>query len=222
MAEGNSARDEILARIRRSTPDNIDDTRLIQEWMGIRRAFHRRGALDPEDRLQMFEDRLQDYGAGVFHSSEAGLPKTIASALQARGKHRMVVPPELPQSWLPTSADLPGLEILKDEQLNYDALDRSDGVITGCTLAIAFTGTIILQSGPHEGRRAITLVPDYHVCIVRVDQIVELVPEGLERLRTHGTGPITFFSGPSATADIEMTRIQGVHGPRVLDAVIVV
>jgi len=222
MAESGSAREEILARIRNSTPDDIDDTRLIQEWMGIRRAFHRCGSLDPEDRLHMFEDRLQDYGAGIFHSSEAGLPKTIVSALQARGKYKMIVPPELPQSWLPTAVELPGLELLRDEQLSYDVLDQSDGVITGCTLAIAFTGTIILQSGPHEGRRAITLVPDYHVCIVRVDQIVELVPETLERLRTYGTRPITFFSGPSATADIEMTRIQGVHGPRVLDAIIVI
>ena len=222
MAESGSARDEILARIRKSTPDDTDDMRLIQEWMGIRRAFHRRGSLDPEDRLQMFEDRLQDYGAGVLHSSETGLPKAIASALQARGKRRMIVPPELPPSWLPSAAELAGLEILKDEQLSYDVLDRSDGVITGCTLAIAFTGTIVLQSGRHEGRRAITLVPDYHVCIVRVDQIVELVPEALEILHAHGTRPITFFSGPSATVDIEMTRIQGVHGPRVLDAVIVV
>ena len=221
MAEDGSARDEILARIRKSTPDDTDDMRLIQEWMGIRRPYHKRGGLDPEDRLQMLEDRLQDYGAGVYHSSEAALPKTIASALKTRGKHKMVVPSELPQAWLPSAADLPGLEVLKDEQLGYEALDGCDGVITGCTLAIAFTGTIILQSVPQEGRRAITLIPDYHICIVKIDQIVELVPEALERLRAHGTRPITFFSGPSATADIEMTRIQGVHGPRVLDAVIV-
>ncbi len=215
MPDANSAREEILARIRSSNPPAEDDTRLIQEWMGIRRPFRRRGTLDPEDRLQMFEDRLRDYDAGVHHASVAELPKVIAAAVQARGKRKMVVPLEFPAAWLPS-----GIEISRDEQLSYDVLDQSDGVITGCTLAIAFTGTIVLQSGPLEGRRVLTLVPDYHVCIVRADQVVELVPEAMEKLHSLGTRPITFFSGPSATSDIEMTRIKGVHGPRVLDAII--
>jgi L-lactate dehydrogenase complex protein LldG len=139
----------------------------------------------------------------------------IGAAIAARGKRKMVVPPQLPQSWLPA-----GIEILRDEQLSHADLDQCDGVITACTLAIAWTGTMVLEGGPLEGRRVLTLVPDYHVCIVRADQIVEFVPEALEKLRPFAARPITFFSGPSATSDIEMTRIKGVHGPRVLDAVI--
>jgi L-lactate dehydrogenase complex protein LldG len=216
MPEDNSAREEILARIRSSNPPDNDDTRLIQEWMAIRRPFRRKGKLDPEDRLQLFEDRLNDYGAGVHHAiSQTELPRVIAAAIQARGKRKMLVPPEFPQAWLPQT-----IEVIRDNQLSHDALDQCDGVITGCTLAIALTGTIVLQSGPMEGRRALTLIPDYQVCVVRANQIVEFVPEALEELHSMGTRPITFFSGPSATSDIEMTRIKGVHGPRVLDAII--
>ncbi len=216
MPEAKPAREEMLARIRSANPPENDEMRLIQEWMGIPRPFRKKGSLEPEDRLELFEDRLRDYGGGIHHaSSEAELPQVIAAAIAARGKRKMVVPPELPQTWLPA-----GVEIVKDQQLSYALLDECDGVITGCTLAIAWTGTIVLQSGPLEGRRALTLVPDYHVCIVRVNQIVELVPEALEKLRSFATRPITFLSGPSATSDIEMTRIKGVHGPRVLDAVI--
>ena len=216
MPEAKLAREVILARIRSSNPPENDEMRLIHEWMGIPRPFRKKGSLAAEDRLDLFEDRLRDYGGGIHHaSSEIELPQVIASAIAARGKRKMVVPPEFPQTWLP-----PGVEILKDQQLSYAVLDECNGVITGCTLAIAWTGTIVLQGGPREGRRALTLVPDYHVCIVRADQIVELVPEALEKLRSFGTRPITFFSGPSATSDIEMTRIKGVHGPRVLDAII--
>lgn len=216
MPEIKPAKEEILARIRTSNPSANDDMRLIQEWMGIPRPFRKKGSLELEDRLQMLEDRIRDYGGGVHHAaSEAELAQAIGAAIAARGKRKMVVPPAFPQGWLPT-----GIEISKDEQLSYADLDRCDGVITGCTLAIAWTGTIVLQSGPLEGRRALTLVPDYHVCIVRTDQIVEFVPEALEKLRPFAARPITFFSGPSATSDIEMTRIKGVHGPRVLDAII--
>ena len=216
MPEAKSAKEEILERIRSSNPLESDDMRLIQEWMGIRRSYRKKGSLEPEDRLAMLEERIRDYGGGVHHaSSEAELPRVIGEAIAARGKRRMVVPPEFPQSWLPAA-----IEIIRDEQLSYADLDRCDGVITACTLAIAWTGTIVLESGSLEGRRALTLVPDYHVCIVRTDQIVEFVPEGMEKLRAFATRPMTFFSGPSATSDIEMTRIKGVHGPRVLDAII--
>jgi L-lactate dehydrogenase complex protein LldG len=216
MPEAKSAKEEILERIRSSNPAENDDMRLIQEWMGIRRSFRRKGSLEPEDRLEMLEDRIRDYGGGIHHaSSESELSPVIGAAISARGKRKMVVPPQFPQSWLPA-----GMDITRDEQLSYTDLDQCDGVITACTLAIAWTGTIVLQGGPLEGRRALTLVPDYHVCIVRTDQIVEFVPEALEKLRAFATRPITFFSGPSATSDIEMTRIKGVHGPRVLDAII--
>jgi L-lactate dehydrogenase complex protein LldG len=216
MPEARPAKEEILERIRSSNPRENDDMRLIQEWMGIRRSFRKKGSLEPEDRLAMLEDRIGDYGGGVHHAtSESELARVIGAAVAARAKRKMVVPPQFPQSWLPNE-----IEITRDEGLSYAELDQCDGVITACTLAIAWTGTIVLQGGPFEGRRALTLVPDYHLCLVRVDQIVEFVPEALEKLRAFATRPITFFSGPSATSDIEMTRIKGVHGPRVLDAVI--
>ena len=110
---------------------------------------------------------------------------------------------------------------MRDDALSNRQLDESDGVLTGCALAIAQTGTIVLDSGTAQGRRAITLLPDYHLCIVHAAQIVGLVPEAIERL--HGTvrRPITFISGPSATSDIEFSRVEGVHGPRTLDVLIV-
>src|SRR5262249_26463144 len=103
----------------------------------------------------------------------------------------------------------------------YDALDQSDGVLTGCTLAIASTGSLVIRHEAAQGRRALTLVPDYHLCIVDETQIVETVPEAIRLLMAEAAGAATIISGPSATSDIEMTRIKGVHGPRTLDVILV-
>ena len=119
-----------------------------------------------------------------------------------------------------------GIEVLRDSdaQLTNDELDRSDGVLTGCALGIAQTGTVVLDAGEAQGRRALTLLPDYHLCVVREDQVVGLVPEAFTELRDTVVGEgraITFISGPSATSDIELNRVEGVHGPRTLEVLIV-
>ena len=139
--------------------------------------------------------------------------EAVAAAARERAATRFVVPAGLPQAWRP-----PELKLVDDAGFSPTELDRMDGVITGCTVAIAETGTIVLSGGAHEGRRAITLVPDLHICIVDEAQIVELVPEAFATLAELGlqARPITFVSGPSATSDIELSRVEGVHGPREL------
>jgi L-lactate dehydrogenase complex protein LldG len=163
-----------------------------------------------------FAERVAEYKAVVRQITAADVPGGIAAACAARGVRQLVVPADLPEDW-----ELAGVTVLRDDGLTNAQLDESDGVLTGCALGIAQTGTIVLDSGTAQGRRAITLLPDYHLCVVRAEQIVGLVPEAIERL--HGTAhrPITFVSGPSATSDIELNRVEGVHGPRTLEVLIV-
>jgi L-lactate dehydrogenase complex protein LldG len=165
--------------------------------------------------LELLEDRLRDYDAHVVRVGRDRVSAIVAKMLSERGKTRMVVPPGIANDWLPA-----GVEFVVDEGLSAVELDRFDGVMTGSTMAIAQTGTVILQSVPGQGRRAVTLVPDYQLCVVREDDVVETVPEAMDLLQGTAELPTTFFSGPSATADIEMTRIKGVHGPRYLDVVL--
>ena len=176
----------------------------------VRDAIGQREPLEPITReylralpvdLDQFVERLYDYNALVYRCSEADLQSTIGEALAARNKHRVLMPPH---------GDVTRTE-----------LEAADGVVTGCTVAIAITGTIILTHRPNEGRRALTLIPDYHLCIVYANQVVQTVPEGIRALSDYRTGPITTISGPSATADIEMIRVKGVHGPRTLDVILV-
>ena len=215
MLESSAARDEILGGIRKSSAGATEAERK-REWSEIQRSFHRKGTLSSEERIALFSDRLHDYGVGVHESSQQQLRRLMSNVLAQRYKKTILVPPAWPVSWMPLD-----VEVIRDEALSYDSLDRSEGIMTASTVAIALTGTIILRGGPLEGRRALTLIPDYHLCLVEADQIVELVSEAIERLREVSTAPLTFISGPSATADIEMMRVQGVHGPRTLDVVIV-
>jgi L-lactate dehydrogenase complex protein LldG len=180
------------------------------------RKYRQRTHLDDEACLELFLSRIQHYDGGVFRCGPASVPETIADALSERRKRRIVVPAGLPREWLPD-----GFDFVRDEGLSHQDLDRSDGALTACTVAVALTGTIVLRHSPSEGRRAITLVPDYHMCVVEANQIVETVPEAIRRLRTMTPSLVTTISGPSATSDIEMTRIKGVHGPRTLDIVLV-
>jgi L-lactate dehydrogenase complex protein LldG len=140
--------------------------------------------------------------------------------IAARAIHRIVVPAGLPEA---LGESLPGgIEFTLDRGLTPNELDRFEGVVTASTVAIAETGTIVLQNVPGQGRRAPTLIPDYHLCVVRAADVVETVPEAMSRLAPTATLATTFISGPSATADIEMTRVKGVHGPRFLDVILVV
>jgi L-lactate dehydrogenase complex protein LldG len=167
----------------------------------------------------MLEDRLRDYDASVVRAKAGEIGAEIARILTERGKRRLVVPMGLAEA---VGESLPAdFEFVVDEGMTNAELDGFDGVLTASTVAIAETGTIILQNVPGQGRRAPTLIPDYHLCVVRTSDVVETVPEAMVRLAGTAALATTFVSGPSATADIEMTRIKGVHGPRFLDVILV-
>jgi L-lactate dehydrogenase complex protein LldG len=198
-----AARDEILARTREA----IGATTATEP---VVRDYRTAGELDGPARVELLRERLLDYRARVELSTEAELGKVVEEV--TRGG-RIGVPPGLPESWRPASA-------IEDHGLAAHELDNLDGVLTGCTVAIAETGTLVLAGGATEGRRALTLVPDLHICVVRTDQVVETVPEAFASLGGLERRPLTFVSGPSATSDIELQRVEGVHGPRTLVVVI--
>ncbi|MFD5324967.1 lactate utilization protein C [Streptomyces sp. NPDC127092] len=172
---------------------------------------------DPAALLDLLHENLADYRAQVHRTTEAGLPELIGRVLGRRGARSVAVPAGLPGQWLAATA----VERRYDEpRLGPYELDATDAVVTGCALAIAETGTIVLDGGPGQGRRALTLVPDLHVCVVRApEQVVASVPLALPRLDP--TRPLTWISGPSATSDIELDRVEGVHGPRTLEVILV-
>jgi L-lactate dehydrogenase complex protein LldG len=182
----------------------------------MERKYQREARRSREAVLELLEDRLRDYDARVVRVSHAEVAATAARMMEERKVRRMVAPAGLLREWMPE-----GVEFVFDEGLTAAELDAVDGVMTGATLAIAETGTVVLQNVAGQGRRAVTLVPDYHLCAVRVEDVVETVPEAVARLQATAELATTFVSGPSATADIEMTRIKGVHGPRFLDVVLV-
>jgi L-lactate dehydrogenase complex protein LldG len=215
----NLARAEVLRRVRAATGGASDGAAVRVRWERIARSYRRAGTLEREAVLTLLEDRLRDYDARVVRVAGEGVGQSVAEMLTERGVRRMVVPVGLPVGWMPVAA---GMEFVVDEGLSAAELDGVDGVMTGATLAIAETGTFVLQSVAGQGRRAATLVPDYHLCVVRGEDVVETVPEAMERLQGTAGLATTFVSGPSATADIEMTRIKGVHGPRFLDVILVV
>lgn len=208
------AREQILTRVRKATGGAQAGYR--DAYAAIPREYRREGTLDFEGKLHLFADRIHDYD-GVLHTcGKDEVAQTIAGALVARGKRRIVLPADFPEASLP-----PGFDFVWDHNLSYEEIDACDGVITGCTLAIALTGTIVLRDGMYQGRRALSLVPDYHLCLVGRDQIYETVPEATQVLAHTGGLVTTYISGPSATSDIEMTRIKGVHGPRTLEVIVI-
>jgi L-lactate dehydrogenase complex protein LldG len=211
-----STREEVLRRIRAAKGGSASAEVVQAGWNAIERGYRREAVRSREAMLELLVDRLQDYDARVVQAVHVDVRTAAAAMLKDRGAMRMVVPRGLAAEWLPT-----GVEYVVDDGLPADELDRVDGVMTGATVAIAETGTVVLQNVVGQGRRAVTLVPDYHLCVVRVEDVVETVPEAMARLRATANLPTTFVSGPSATADIEMTRIKGVHGPRFLDVILV-
>ena len=205
---GSGARDEVLARIRDALADRPAPPVIPRDYA--------RSVAPGTDIVELFVERVDDYRAVVHRTSDEGLAATVAAILAERGARRVVVPAGVPAGWLTGSG---AEQVTDDPVLSHADLDTLDGVITGCAVGIAETGTIVLDGGPDQGRRALSLLPDLHVCIVRADQIVGSVPEALARLDPRH--PLTWISGPSATSDIELQRVEGVHGPRQLVVLIV-
>lgn len=215
-----SAREEILWRVRRATHDVPKSER--PEDVPVERGYRDQDDAPHAEIVERFAERAAEYEATVHRVTDSDLPSAIAEVLERRGIRKLVVPGGLPDAWVPA-----GVEALRDgasTRLSNEELDRSDGVLTGCALGISQTGTIVLDAGEEQGRRALTLLPDYHLCVVREDQIVGLVPEAFTKLQgtvKNESRAITFISGPSATSDIELNRVEGVHGPRTLEVLIV-
>ncbi len=208
-----AAKEQILSRIR--TALNGNSIPVLDKRAQLKTDYRREGTLSASSRVELFIDRLHDYGAVVYRSSEEAIATVVAEALQLHCKRSLLVPPVIPNNWLPEN-----FSFTRDQNLSYAEIDASEGVLTGCALAIALTGSLVLRHSQEEGRRALTLIPDYHLCVVYEHQIVETVPEAVALTAGFGGMPITTVSGPSATSDIEMTRIKGVHGPRTLEIIL--
>lgn len=207
-----SSKDRILGRIRRAVgepgPGPAPDLAIPRDYLQVH------GSRTPGERVDLLAANLAEYRARVHRTDGHGLPDLLRRLLA--GAATVQLPPALGFDW---PDGLP-VTLLTDRagQTARD-LDRVDAVVTGCALAIAETGTLVLDGGPSQGRRRITLVPDHHICLVRVpDQVVDSVPQALPLLDP--TRPLTWISGPSATSDIELDRVEGVHGPRTLDVVL--
>ncbi|MBE7338423.1 LUD domain-containing protein [Corynebacterium aurimucosum] len=206
-----TAKEEILNRIaaaqkQAGLPDHVD----------IPREYQKEGTLNEDELREMLVDRLEDYKADVHVTDESGLNSTLVDILKERGCSNVVYAPGMDAGLLD---GFEGTITPDDNAKDPRELDAVDAVVTESHVTSAQTGTIVLESNETCGRRALTLVPDRHVCIVRKDQIVYGVPEMVSRMNPER--PATWISGPSATSDIELSRVEGVHGPRDLIVVIV-
>ncbi|MYT26112.1 lactate utilization protein C [Streptomyces sp. SID7760] len=205
-----SSRDRILGRIRRAVADGGPDPAVPRDYLRVH------GVRTPAEKADLLAAHLAEYRARVHRADGDGIAPLLARLLAERGARTVLVPSGLPPRWLAAAAvtrveDRPGA--------NPYELDAVDSVVTGCALAIAETGTIVLDGGPGQGRRRITLIPDHHVLVVRVpEQVVDSVPQALPLLDPRR--PLTWISGPSATSDIELDRVEGVHGPRTLEVIL--
>ncbi|MFB8779135.1 lactate utilization protein C [Streptomyces albogriseolus] len=208
-----SSRERILGRVRRALADVPpgEDAPVERDYL------REHGERTVEEAVDLLAENLADYRAVVHRTDTGSLPGVVAELLAARGAATVLVPPGLDTGWL-AAAEV--TRVPDEAGSTPRELDRVDSVVTACAVAIAETGTIVLDGSPDQGRRRISLVPDHHICVVRVpDQVVASVPQALERLDP--ARPLTWISGPSATSDIELDRVEGVHGPRTLEVVLV-
>ena len=211
------AREEVLERARRALAGVPAGE--APEDVAVERGYRHDDPAPREEILARFAERVADYRVGVRRVAAGGVADAVRLACLAHGAHRLAVPRDLPDSWRAE-----GVEWVEDEDLTHAELDAVDGALTGCALGIAETGTLVLDGGERQGRRALSLLPDLHLCVIDEGQVVGSVPEGVARLgpavRDEGR-PLTFVSGPSATSDIELDRVEGVHGPRTLEVLVV-
>ncbi|MFJ9817651.1 lactate utilization protein C [Streptomyces sp. NPDC101151] len=211
-----SSRERILGRVRRALSDVPQDDTPYERAVG-RSYLREHGERGVEATVDLLAENLADYRAIVHRTTGEELPYVIMRLLAERGSRKVLVPPGLPPEWL-SAAD--PAKVHDRAVSTPHELDEVGSVVTGCAVAVAETGTIVLDGGPDQGRRRITLIPDHHICVVRVPgQVVASVPQALERLAP--ARPLTWISGPSATSDIELDRVEGVHGPRTLEVVLV-
>ncbi|GGR83324.1 hypothetical protein GCM10010269_23080 [Streptomyces humidus] len=211
-----SSRELILGRVRRALADVPPDDTPYEDAVarGYLREHGERGV---EETVELLAENLADYRAIVHRCGEDELPSLLARLLAERKASTVLVPSGLEESWL---AGTDVARVADRAESGPHELDAVDSVVTACAVAVAETGTIVLDGGPDQGRRRITLIPDHHICVVRVPgQVVSSVPQALERLDPGR--PLTWISGPSATSDIELDRVEGVHGPRTLEVILV-
>jgi L-lactate dehydrogenase complex protein LldG len=210
------AKQEMLERIRNAIRDVPVTER--SEDVQVNRSY--RSSTGTENLLELTAERIAEYRARVEIVTVDKLALSIQASLDRRGIKRLIVPHGSPEDWKPNS-----IELLEESTrlLEHFELEQADGVLTGCTLAIAETGTLVLDHAQGQGRRALTLIPDFHLCILLESQIVDNLPAAMKLLESsvRAGRPLTFISGPSATSDIELSRVEGVHGPRTLEVLIV-
>jgi L-lactate dehydrogenase complex protein LldG len=216
MTTSIESREKILKEIRSAKKQmSTEQVGLEASYAALPRPYVSRGALSHSAVIELMVERLRDYDADVVECMPESIANTIAKQLKANSKVAPIIPPGLPKEWQASE-----LQWTADHELSPFDVERFDSVVTGAFCGIADSGTIVLHHGPSEGKRLISLLPDWHLCVLFASQIVETLPEYFARVDAR-PDLVTWISGPSATADIEMTRIKGVHGPRFLSVVIV-
>ena len=216
MSRTAGSREKILDRVRSATQTGAKrHGELADAYAALPRDYVHSGQMGGEDRIALMIERLREYDAEVVECAPDGVPEAVAAQLESSGKQVFVAPAGLPPAWLAR-----GFDWRLDRDLTSAEIEQAEGVVTAAFCGIAESGTIVLHHSSTEGRRVLTLLPDWHLCILYASQVVETLPEYFRRCE-QAPRLATYISGPSATADIEMTRIKGVHGPRFLHVILV-